>query len=137
MDSLFLLVVVLTLASCFGYYRRQSSGLVINKYKYGSEPLSLEFNLFFGETATIILFSSAFCSKCRIVKSKFDSYVEFFPEMSFVEIDVEANLQLVRNRKIFSTPTTVVLNRDRFEIARVLGIPKPYQLEKLLKSLSS
>jgi thiol-disulfide isomerase/thioredoxin len=135
MESLFLPGILLFLATCFGFYYRKRSGLL--KSKYGLNPLSIELDLVFGEKATIILFSSAFCSQCRIAKSVITNKVKFFPEISYVEIDAESNLKLVRELNILSTPTTIILNQERFEFARAVGVPKNFQLEKLLKSISS
>ena len=72
-----------------------------------------------------------------MTKSLIGSKVKFFPEISYVEIDAESNLKLVRELNILSTPTTIILNRERHEIARAVGVPKNFQLEKLLKSILS
>jgi hypothetical protein len=135
MESLFLPGILLFLATCFGFYYKKRSGLL--KSKYSLDPLSFEFDLVFGEKATIILFSSAFCSQCRIAKSVITNKVKLFPEISYVEIDAESNLKLVRELNILSTPTTIILNQEGFEFARAVGVPKNFQLEKLLKSISS
>jgi len=133
MDSFFLLGLLLFMASCIGFYYSKRTGSLKNKY--GSIPLSFEFDLVFGEKATILLFSSAFCTQCRMAKSVIASKVKFFPEISYVEIDGDSNLKLVRELNILSTPTTIILNRERREIARAVGVPKNFQLEKLLKSI--
>jgi hypothetical protein len=135
MESFLLPGLLFFLATCFGFYYKKRSGSL--KSKCGLDPLSLEFDLVFGEKATIILFSSAFCSQCRIAKSVITNKVKFFPEVSYVEIDAESNLKLVRELNILSTPTTIILNQERFEFARAVGVPKNFQLEKLLKSISS
>ncbi len=133
MESFFLLGLLLLLASCFGFYYNKQSGSLKNKYSL--YPLSFEFDLVFGEKATILLFSSAFCSKCRTTKSVIASKVKFFPEISYVEIDGDSNLKLVRELNILSTPTTIILNRERIEIARSVGVPNKFQLDRLLKSV--
>lgn len=45
-------------------------------------------------------------------------------DISYVEIDAESNLELVRRVHIHSTPTTLILDKDGVEIARAVGAPK-------------
>jgi thioredoxin-related protein len=52
-----------------------------------------------------------------------------------VQVDAESNLELVRRVGIRSTPTTLFLDRDGFEIARATGAPKRDQLIKVVASL--
>jgi thioredoxin-related protein len=56
-------------------------------------------------------------------------------DIKYLEIDAESNLDLVRKVDIKSTPTTLFLDKDGFEIARATGAPKRDQLIKVVASL--
>ena len=45
-----------------------------------------------------------------------------------VDIDAEANLELVRQLDIRSTPTTLFLDRKGHEVGRAMGAPKRDQV---------
>jgi thioredoxin-related protein len=50
-------------------------------------------------------------------------------------VDAESNLDLVRRVDIRSTPTTLFLDKQGFEIARATGAPKRDQLIKVIAIL--
>ena len=54
--------------------------------------------------------------------------------VSYLEIDAESNLDLVRRVDIRSTPTTIFLDSKGFEIARAKGAPKRGQLVKVIQA---
>jgi thioredoxin-related protein len=56
-------------------------------------------------------------------------------DISYLEIDAESNLALVRKVDVMSTPTTIFLDKDGYEIARATGAPKRDQLQKVIASL--
>jgi thioredoxin-related protein len=49
-------------------------------------------------------------------------------DVVYVEIDAEANLELVRQLDIRSTPTTLFLDRNGREVGRAAGAPKRDQV---------
>jgi thioredoxin-related protein len=50
-------------------------------------------------------------------------------------VDAESNLDLVRRVDIRSTPTTLFLDKQGFEIARATGAPKRDQLIKTINEI--
>jgi thioredoxin-related protein len=56
-------------------------------------------------------------------------------DISYIEVDAESNLELVRRVGIRSTPTILFLDKGGFEIARATGAPKRDQLVKVLLTL--
>ena len=50
------------------------------------------------------------------------------PDVAHVEIDAEANLELVRRLDIRSTPTTLFINGAGHEVGRAVGAPKRDQV---------
>jgi hypothetical protein len=49
-------------------------------------------------------------------------------DVAHVEIDAEANLELVRQLDIRSTPTTLFINSAGHEVGRAVGAPKRDQV---------
>jgi thiol-disulfide isomerase/thioredoxin len=82
-----------------------------------------------------VQFSTTFCSSCRAAKGLIKDVVKDQSDIKYLEIDAESNLDLVRKVDIKSTPTTLFLDKDGFEIARATGAPKRDQLIKVVASL--
>ena len=89
----------------------------------------------YGKRATVVQFSTTFCSECRAAKALISDVVSAENDIAYIEIDAESNLELVRKVDIRSTPTTLFLDRSGFEIARATGAPKRDQLIKVIASL--
>ena len=53
-----------------------------------------------------------------------------------VEIDAEANLELVRKLDIRSTPTTLFLDSMGHEVGRAMGAPKRDQVLKAISAIA-
>ena len=56
-------------------------------------------------------------------------------DIAYIELDAESNLDLVRRVDIRSTPTTIFLDKNGYEIARAKGAPKRDQLIKVIGAL--
>jgi thiol-disulfide isomerase/thioredoxin len=89
----------------------------------------------YGDRATIVQFSTSFCSSCRAAKALISDVVKDRTDITYHEVDAESNLDLVRRVDIRSTPTTLFLDKQGFEIARATGAPKRDQLIKVIASL--
>jgi len=133
MKSLLPLVLILGLTTVFGLRYRVKKGVI--KEKKGSQILESEFGKKYGKRATVVIFSTTFCSECRAAKALIRDVTSTLSDISYVEIDAESNLELVRKVDIRSTPTTIFLDRAGFEIARATGAPKRDQLIKAIASL--
>jgi hypothetical protein len=57
------------------------------------------------------------------------------PGVIHIDIDAEHELALVRKVGILSTPTTLILDRDGYEIARAVGAPRKAQVEDAISEL--
>ena len=133
MDSLSLLTFLLLGATVIGLYYRKNTGLIKRKKRLKLSPN--EFGGAYGGRATILQFSTTFCSSCRAAKALIKDVVKDEADISYYEVDAESNLELVRKVAIRSTPTTLFLDRDGFEIARAMGVPKREQLNKTITLL--
>ena len=133
MKSLLLLVFVLISASGIGIYYQRRNGVIKRKKRLRLSPAELGSD--YGDRATIVQFSTTFCSSCRAAKALIKDVVKDQSDIKYLEIDAESNLELVRRVDIKSTPTTLFFDRDGFEIARATGAPKRDQLIKVVASL--
>jgi thioredoxin-related protein len=133
MESLLPLLLLISLTSVIGLTLRAKKGVI----KKGSR-LKIsegEFDGKYGSRLTILQFSTTFCSECRTAKAIVKDVVKDSKDITYIEVDAESNLDLVRRVDIRSTPTTIFLDSKGFEIARAKGAPKRDQLIKAIKAI--
>jgi len=133
MESLSLLVLILLISTLVGLLYRSKNGVIRKKRRLHISEA--EFAGRYGERVTILQFSTTFCSACRAAKALISDVVKDQKDISYLEIDTESNLALVRKVDVRSTPTTIFLDKGGFEIARATGAPKRDQLQKVIASL--
>ena len=81
-----------------------------------------------GERATLVQFSSAFCSPCRATRVLLTDVAATAPGVETVEIDAESHLQLVRDLDVRRTPTVLVLDATGAVTTRASGLPRRDQV---------
>jgi len=135
MKSLLLVVALLLLATGYGLANRKRSGRINKKIDSSHLVSATEIGSQLGESATVLQFSSAFCSPCRQTRSTLSSVIAHYPKIKHVEVDAESNLALVRRLDIRQTPTTLFLNSTGKEIARAVGAPKRDQVINALERI--
>jgi thiol-disulfide isomerase/thioredoxin len=81
-----------------------------------------------GERATLVQFSSAFCSPCRATRVLLTDIAASTPGVETVEIDAESHLQLVRDLDVMRTPTVLVLDAAGVVTTRASGLPRREQV---------
>ena len=133
MKSMALLGLILLISTAIGFYYRSKNGVIRKKRRLHISEA--EFAGAYGKRVTILQFSTTFCSQCRAAKSLISDVVKDEKDISYLEIDAETNLALVRKVDVRSTPTTIFLDKDGYEIARATGAPKRDQLQKVIASL--
>jgi thiol-disulfide isomerase/thioredoxin len=133
MNSPLLLLILLALATGIGMRLKATQGRI--KQKKGLQISSSEIGESLGERATVVQFSTTFCSSCRSAKVLISDVVSKRSDVKYVEIDAESNLELVRKLDIRSTPTTLFLDKKGFEIARAVGAPKRDQITSAINRL--
>lgn len=88
-----------------------------------------------GSRATLVQFSSAFCTPCRATRALLENIVADMADVAHVEVDAEAQLELVRQLNILSTPTTLILDSTGREVGRAVGAPKRDQVINALTAI--
>ena len=133
MESLLPLLLLISITSVIGLLLRAKKGVI---KKGGKLKVSEgEFGGKYGSRLTILQFSTTFCSECRTAKAIVQDVVKPFKDITYIEVDAESNLDLVRRVDIRSTPTTIFLDSKGFEVARAKGAPKRDQLIKAIKAI--
>ena len=136
MENLVILGVVLALATGYGYWYRHRDGRVKERAEREKrlQLTALEIGEL-GERATLLQFSSAFCTPCRATRVILGEVAAATSGVIHRDIDAESELALVRKVGILSTPTTLILDSKGYEIARAVGAPRKAQVLATLESI--
>jgi len=129
------ILIVLGAATAYGLWYQKSRGKIQAKAISGKSLTSAVIGGEFGSRATLVQFSSAFCTPCRATRTLLENVVTELSDVRHVEIDAETNLELVRKLDIRSTPTTLILNSSGVEVARAVGAPKRDQVLAALAAI--
>lgn len=135
MESLLPIVIVLAIATAFGFWHNRSRGKVVVKADKGLiTPSMIGADL--GSRVTLLQFSTAFCGPCRATRLLIQDVTADMADVAHVEIDAEANLELVRQLEIRSTPTTLFLDSRGHEVGRAMGAPKRDQVLNAIAAIA-
>jgi thiol-disulfide isomerase/thioredoxin len=132
--SLLPIAIVLAVATAYGLWYQRSRGKVVVKSDKGLITQEM-IGAPLGSRVTLVQFSSAFCSPCRATRMLLEDVTAEMSEVAYVEIDAEANLELVRTLDIRSTPTTLFLDRTGHEVGRAMGAPKRDQVLSAISAI--
>lgn len=136
MKSLLPILVILILATVYGFWYQRSRGKIRAKQTAPDSALTPEIlGGSLGSRATLVQFSSAFCTPCRATRLLLESVVLTMPDVQHMDIDAEAHLDLVRKLNIHSTPTTLILDSRGLEVGRAVGAPSREQVLKSLEAI--
>jgi thiol-disulfide isomerase/thioredoxin len=123
--GLLVCAVVLVAATAFGLLRRYRDGRMRVRERDTVVRLSAEdIAAPLGERATLVQFSSAFCQPCRATRRVLGEVAGMVDGVAHVEIDAEAQLDLVRRLDILRTPTVLVLDAAGRVVRRAAGQPR-------------
>jgi len=137
-ENLLPILLILALASGYGLWYRSSRGKMKKSDRAKSAALTEELlGSELGAEATLLQFSSAFCTPCRATRTLITDVIADMPGVAHIDIDAESHLELVRNLDIRSTPTTIFLDKGGIERGRAVGAPKRAQLLEAIEALRS
>lgn len=138
MTGVWVAVAVLAAATVFGLVRRHRDGRL--RVRDGKDAVTGilgpdEIGVPLGEKATLVQFSSAFCAPCRATRRVLGEVTEMVAGVSHVELDAEANLDLVRRLNVIRTPTVLVLDASGRIVRRASGAPRKADVIAVLGSV--
>ncbi|OBH04568.1 MULTISPECIES: thioredoxin family protein [unclassified Mycobacterium] len=84
---------------------------------------------------TIVHFSAAWCGPCASVRRVVDQVCTALPEVSHVEIDIDADPVAAKQLSVLSLPTTFIFDADGQQRYRSAGVPKVADLRRLVQPL--
>ena len=124
------------LASTYGIWWKLREGAIRSKKAIPGHRMNAEvLGEPLGSRATMVQFSSAFCTPCRATKALLEDMVKSMPDVRYAHIDAESHLELVRELDIRSTPTTLFLNGAGVEVGRAMGTPKRTQVQAAIAAI--
>jgi thiol-disulfide isomerase/thioredoxin len=130
------LAFVLVSATGYGLWYQRTRGEFRKKKTVNGPKLTAAIvGTELGARATMVQFSSAFCTPCRATKVLLEDMVKTLSDVRYAHIDAESNLALVRELNILSTPTTLFLNGAGVEVGRAMGTPKRAQVHAALAAI--
>lgn len=88
-----------------------------------ADELGLSASADFGETATLVQFSTQFCSRCPGTARLLRNETHGLDGVEHIEIDLTDQIEIARRFNILKTPTTLVLDENRHLRARIIGAP--------------
>ena len=125
---------MLALASAYGIWYQRSRGAIRDKERAGIITAQM-IGAPLGSRASLVQFSSAFCTPCRATRALLENVVEGLSDVVHIDIDAEDHLELVRELNILSTPTTLILDSRGHEVGRAVGAPKREQVLNALAAI--
>ena len=109
-----------------GRFRRRRRGVILTAAELGSE---------LGSRATLVQFSTAFCSPCRATRTLLRDVTSRLDDVTYVDVDAESHLDLVRQLGVVRTPTVVVLDRGGVVVRQAAGLPRREQIDAILAGI--
>lgn len=88
-----------------------------------------------GTGPTVLHFSAVWCGSCAGVRRVVDQVCADLPEVSHVEIDMDANPEAARKLSVLSLPTTFIFDADGRQRYRTSGVPSAADLRSALQAL--
>ncbi len=132
MTGFYLVLAILISATAFGLWYRANNGRMrttdmhtAGVDEHGGETIDAQtIGVTLGTRATLVQFSSAFCQPCRATRQILGEVSDMVEGVAHVDIDAEANLELVRALDIRRTPTVLVLDSAGRIRKRASGLPR-------------
>lgn len=125
MSGFVILFVVGAALVVFGLWKHRHDGRLRAHAQQPAAGLSAQqIGAELGERATLLQFTSAFCAPCRATRRILDEVAGMTPGVVHVDLDVEQNLELVRELDINRTPTVLVLDAQGAIVRRASGQPR-------------
>lgn len=84
---------------------------------------------------TVVHFSATWCGPCASVRRVVEQVCADLPDVSHVEIDIDANPAAAKRLSVLSLPTTLIFDAQGRQRYRSAGVPKAADLRTALQPL--
>lgn len=133
--GLIAVIAAVILASAVGLLRRRQAGR-LRPSADGSVVSATDLGAELGRRATLVQFSTKFCSRCPQTRVLLLGIADTFDGVTHVEIDAAARPDLARRMRIQTTPTVLVLGPDGAVARRSSGEPRKAELIEALEQVA-
>jgi thiol-disulfide isomerase/thioredoxin len=89
----------------------------------------------FGNTATLLQFSTEVCSICVATSRLFKDLEKVTPGLKHIEVDITNRMDLAAHFSIMQSPTTLILDNQGMVKARIGGAPRQNVITEEIKKL--
>ena len=89
-----------------------------------------------GTSATLVQFSTAYCSGCPSTARQLASIAGEYPGVRHLEFDLTARPDLADRFRVLQTPTTLILDSRGAATARIGGLPRAHDVRSRLDILT-
>ena len=84
---------------------------------------------------TVLHFSADWCGPCAAVRRVVDQVCAALPDVTHVELDIDANPAAAKRLSVLSLPTTFIFDAQGQQRYRTAGVPKAADLQATLQPL--
>ncbi|HEY3994446.1 MAG TPA: thioredoxin family protein [Mycobacterium sp.] len=127
------IIAALATAAAIGAVLNRRSGVF---READGEPPQDTSDLGLSETGpTVVHFSADWCGPCASVRRVVDQVCAALPDVSHVEIDIDAHPAAAKRLGVLSLPTTFIFDADGRQRYRSTGVPKATDLRTVLQPL--
>lgn len=137
MTGTIILLSAIAVALVIGVAYQARNGAVRDAGDLGGPERSELLNVGVSTTgATVLHFSADWCGPCAAVRRVVANTLRDFPEVTDIELDIDANPQLSKLLGVLSLPTTFIFDASLKQSKRIAGVPKAEELRAALVPLS-
>ena len=127
------IIAALATAAAIGAVLNRRSGVL--READGETPLDTS-DLGLSQTGpTVVHFSADWCGPCASVRRVVGQVCAEVPDVSHVEIDIDAQPAAAKRLGVLSLPTTFIFDADGRQRYRSTGVPKAADLRTVLQPL--
>lgn len=137
MTGLYVVVAAVAVAVFFGLYRKAIDGRATTVSGRNGQPRvdAAQLGQPLGKSATLLQFSTETCAPCKGARRVLGSVAERTPGVTHIDVDAEHRLDLAEQFGVLRTPTILVLDRSGIVQQRIVGAPRPADVEEALSNL--
>ena len=127
------LIATLGAASAAGVLVNRRSG-VLRETAPGAPQDAADLGLS-GMGPTVVHFTAAWCGPCASVRRVVEQVCTDLPDVSHLEIDIDAHPAAAKRLSVLSLPTTFIFDAGGRQRFRSAGVPKAAELRQALQPL--
>ena len=127
------LIATLGAASAAGVLVNRRSG-VLRETAPGAPQDAADLGLS-GMGPTVVHFTAAWCGPCASVRRVVEQVCTDLPDVSHLEVDIDAHPAAAKRLSVLSLPTTFIFDAGGRQRFRSAGVPKAAELRQALQPL--